>query len=113
MQPTDTGVRTAAAHLIHLTQTSASTTGTDSRSTRHRVLRLLSQLAPAACVQAGLDTDDLTVIKTLALALSSLIQLAGVRTDELVDHLDTLGPDQLNTLLSRAQEHLATDPTKP
>jgi hypothetical protein len=59
---------------------------------RHRAVRLLSDLAPAACTRAGLTADETATIPVLALTINALLHLSGVRPHELARHLDTLTP---------------------
>lgn len=103
MSHAEASTRSAAAHLLTL---AGEEPEAPSSPTRHRITRLLSDLAPKACANVGLTTDDDHVIPALALAIDALVQSANVRPRELAHHLDTLAPVELDDLLSRAREFL-------
>lgn len=103
MPHTEADVRGAAATLLAL---AGDAPETPNGLTRHRIVRLLSDLAPKACAEVGLAADDDHVIPALALAIDALVQSANVRPLELAHHLDTLAPVELDELLTRACEFL-------
>ncbi|WP_034267729.1 hypothetical protein [Actinospica robiniae] len=100
MPHTEADVRGAAATLLAL---AGEAPETPSSPVRHRVTRLLTDLAPKACTDVGLTACDDNVIPALALAIDALVQSANVRPLELAHHLDTLAPVELDDLLYRAR----------
>ncbi len=105
MQHTESSVRTAAAHLTTLAR-EAPAPSTQAGPARHRIVRLLSDLAPSACTRADLPADDAAAIPALALTINALLELTAARPHELAHHLDTLTPAELRDLLARAREFL-------
>lgn len=103
MPHTEADVRGAAATLLAL---ASETPDTSSSLTRHRIVRLLTDLTPRACTDSGVTAADDHVIPALALAIDALVQSANVRPRELAHHLDTLAPVELDDLLTRAREFL-------